>query len=51
MYDRYLAWKKRCELLFDSILKDTEVPIHGAYLKYLMGVESVPVIKKWKSTN
>ena len=50
IYDRYLAWK-RCELLCDSILKDTEVPIKYAYLKYWMGVEGVPVIKNWESTN
>ena len=46
MYDRYLPWKKRCELLVDSILKDTEVPI-----KYWMGVEGVLVITNWESTN
>ena len=51
IYDRYLDWHKRCEFVFESALLDVPEPVKYSYLKFWLGEEGVPSIKKWESTN
>ena len=50
-YDRYIQWKKRCQMIFKSALVDTQELVGGEYLKYWMGTEGLPLIDKWENTN
>ena len=50
MYERYLQWKKRCEMIFNSALKPQDESIKCEYLKYWLGTEGLPLIEKWENT-
>ena len=49
-YDRYIQWKKRCQMIFSSALVEQTEKVKGEYLKYWMGTEGLPLIEKWEST-
>ena len=50
LYERFLKWKDRCQLAFNSALKKNDEPEKCNYLKYWMGNEGLPYIKKWEAT-
>ena len=50
MYERYLQWKKRCDMIFKSALKPHDESIKCEYLKYWLGTEGLPLIEKWENT-
>ena len=49
-YDRYIQWKKRCQMIFSSALVEQTEKVKGEYLKYWMVTEGLPLIEKWEST-
>ena len=50
MYERYRVWKKKVEFIFCSALADSTPKQLVSYLKYWMGDQGIPLIKKWEST-
>ena len=48
--DHFIQWQKRCKMIFLSALVNQTDQIKGKYLKYWMGTEGLPLIKKWENT-
>ena len=50
MYDRYKDWKSRVEMLLGSALEEESEKAQCNYLKFWLGEEGLPLIRKWEST-
>ena len=50
MYEHYRIWRKKVEFIFCSALADSTPKQLVSYLKYWMGDQGIPLIKKWEST-
>ena len=50
MYEHYRIWRKKVEFIFCSALADATPMQLVSYLKYWMGDQGIPLIKKWEST-
>ena len=50
MYDRYKDWKLRVEMLMASAFEGDSNKDKCNYLKYWLGEEGLPLIRKWEST-
>ena len=50
MFERYRIWKRKVEFIFCSALSDATPKQLVSYLKYWMGDQGIPLIKKWEST-
>ena len=47
IFDRYQVWKEKVELIFSSILADCAPEQKVSYLRYWMGDQGIPLVKKW----
>ena len=47
IYDCYQIWKTKVELIFSSVLSQTSPEEKTSYLRYWMGDEGIPLVKKW----
>ena len=47
IFDRYQIWKKKVELIFSSALEESSAKQKVSYLRYWMGEQGIPLIKKW----
>ena len=50
LYDRYKNWKKRVEMLMESVLEEESDHAKCNYLKFWLGEEGLPLIQKWEDT-
>ena len=46
IFDRYQIWKEKVELIFSSAL-ESSAKQKVSYLRYWMGEQGIPLIKKW----
>ena len=46
-FDRYQIWKEKVELIFSSALEESSAKQKVSYLRYWMGEQGIPLIKKW----
>ena len=46
-FDRYQIWKEKVELNFSSVLEESSAKQKVSYLRYWMGEQGIPLIKKW----
>ena len=49
IYDRYLNWKTKVELIFNSVLSKATA-VQSSYLRLWMGDQGIPLIRKWENT-
>ena len=47
IFDRYLVWKEKVELIFSSALLENTPEQKVSYLRYWMGDQGIPLVKKW----
>ena len=47
IFDRYQIWKEKVELIFSSALEESSAKQKVSYLRYWMGEEGIPLVKKW----
>ena len=47
IYDCYLVWKTKVELIFSSVLSMATAEEKTSYLRYWMGDGGIPLRKKW----
>ena len=47
IFDRYQIWKEKVELIFSSSLGESSAKQKVSYLRYWMGEQGKPLIKKW----
>ena len=47
IFDRYKIWKEKVELIFSSALEESSAKQKVSYLRYWMGEQGIPLIKKW----
>ena len=47
IFDRYQIWKETVELIFSSALEESSAKQKVSYLRYWMGEQGIPLIKKW----
>ena len=47
IFDRYHLWKEKVELIFSSALEESSAKQKVFYLRYWMGEQGIPLIKKW----
>ena len=47
IFDRYLMWKEKVELIFSSALSECTPEQKDSYLRYWMGDQGIPLVKKW----
>ena len=47
IFDLYQIWKEKVELIFSSALEKSSAKQKVSYLRYWMGEEGIPLIKKW----
>ena len=47
IFDRYQIWKEKVELIFSSALEESSAKQKVSYLRYWMGEQGIPLIKKW----
>ena len=47
IFDRYQIWKEKVELIFSSALEESSAKQKVSYLRYWMGKQGIPLIKKW----
>ena len=47
IFDRYQIWKEKVELIFSSALEESSVKQKVSYLRYWMGEQGIPLVKKW----
>ena len=45
--DRYQIWKEKVELIFSSALEESSSKQKVSYLRYWMGEQGIPLVKKW----
>ena len=50
IYDRYLNWKTKVELIFNSVLSKATAVQKSSYLQLWMGDPGIPLIRKWEDT-
>ena len=46
-FDCYQIWKEKVELIFSSALEESSVKQKVSYLRYWIGEQEIPLIKKW----
>ena len=46
IFDRYQIWKEKVELIFSSALEESSAKQKLSYLRYWMGEQGIPLIKK-----
>ena len=47
IFDRYQIWKEKVELIFSSALEESSAKQKVSYLRYWIGEQGIPLIKKW----
>ena len=47
IFDRYQIWKEKVELIFSSALEESSAKQKVSYLRYWMGEQGIPLMKKW----
>ena len=47
IFDRYQLWKAKVEMIFSSALADCTPEQKTSYLRYWMGDQGIPLVKKW----
>ena len=47
IFDRYQIWKEKVELIFSSALEESSAKQKVSYLRYWMGKQGIPLVKKW----
>ena len=47
IFDRYQIWKEKVELIFSSVLEESSSKQKVSYLRYWMGEQGIPLVKKW----
>ena len=47
IFDRYQIWKEKVELIFSSALEEGSSKQKVSYLRYWMGEQGIPLVKKW----
>ena len=47
IFDRYQIWKEKVELIFSSALEESSSKQKVSYLRYWMGEQGIPLVKKW----
>ena len=47
IFDRYQIWKEKGELIFSSALEESSSKQKVSYLRYWMGEQGIPLVKKW----
>ena len=47
IFDCYQIWKEKVELIFSSALEGSSAKQKVSYLRYWMGEQGIPLIKKW----
>ena len=47
IFDHYQIWNEKVELIFSSALEENSPKQKVAYLRYWMGEQGIPLIKKW----
>ena len=47
IFDRYQIWKEKVELIFSSALEESSSQQKVSYLRYWMGEQGIPLVKKW----
>ena len=47
IFDQYLVWKEKVELIFSSALLECTPEQKVSYLRYWMGDQGIPLVKKW----
>ena len=50
IYNRYLNWKTKVELIFNSVLSKATAVQKSSYLRLWMGDPGIPLIWKWENT-
>ena len=49
IFDHYQVWKEKVELIFSSALGESTPEQKVSYLRYWMGDQGIPLVKKWTS--
>ena len=47
IFDCYQIWKEKVELIFSSALEESSAKQKVSYLRYWMGEQGIPLVKKW----
>ena len=47
IFDRYQIWKEKVELFFSSALEENSSKQKVSYLRFWMGEQGIPLVKKW----
>ena len=47
IFDQYQVWKEKVELIFSSALAESTPEQKVSYLRYWMGDQGIPLVKKW----
>ena len=47
IFDHYQVWKEKVELIFSSALAECTPEQNISYLRYWMGDQGIPLVKKW----
>ena len=47
IFDCYQVWKEKVELIFSSVLAECTPEQKVSYLRYWMGDQRIPLVKKW----
>ena len=47
IFDRYQIWKEKVELIFSSALEESSSKQKVSYIRYWMGEQEIPLVKKW----
>ena len=47
IFDRFQIWKEKVEMIFSSALLENKPEQKVAYLRYWMGDQGIPLVKKW----
>ena len=49
IFDCYQIWKEKVELIFSSALEESSSKQKVSYLRYWMGEQGIPLVKKWSA--
>ena len=47
IFDRYQIWKEKVEFISSSALEESSSKQKVSYLRYWMGEQGIPLVKKW----
>ena len=47
IFDRFQIWKEKVEMIFSSALLENTLEQKVAYIRYWMGDQGIPLVKKW----